>query len=390
MVDTVKSAYAQAVGAAKQITGSFPAVGHEGHENADQSVTFQGYAAFDPSAHTREWSYHPPKLVRDFVEIKIDYCGICGSDLHTATSGWGAATYPQIVGHEIVGTVTAVGPDAKELKVGDRVGVGAQCYSCRHNDCVACGQHKENTCPEMGGTYGSVYPASSGVEGVQTQGGYAKAIRVVETFAFKLPENISSETAGPLMCAGVTVYAPLVRCGVKKGVKVGVIGIGGLGHLGLQFASKLGADVTAISTSDRKKEDALKLGAQHFLISKDSDAMAKQAQSFDVILCTANGQQNDYSNWFKLLAPRGKFIMVGMPDGLIIPIQLPALAGSEGEFISSVVGPPSVIKEMLKFASENDVRPWIETLPLKDVNKGLDKLRDGSVKYRTVLDCSQF
>lgn len=242
------------------------------------------------------------------MEVEIKYCGICGSDIHTLTSGWGETKYPQIVGHEIVGVISAVGPNVKELRVGDRVGIGAQCYACRKSDCDACGQNKQNICSNVLGTYDGFYPDHQ-----QTQGGYAERIRVCETFAFKLPDGIDSEVAGPLMCAGVTVYAPLVRCGVKSGMKVGVVGIGGLGHLGLQFAAALGAEVTAISHSSRKKDDALKLGAKHFIETQNADQVKQHAREFDVILCTANGAKNNYQEWISMLAPRGRFIMVGMP-----------------------------------------------------------------------------
>jgi len=314
------------------------------------------------------------------VEIEISHCGICGSDIHTLTSGWGETKYPQIVGHEIVGKVSKVGPEVKELKVGDRVGVGAQCWSCRKGDCDACGQNKQNICAKVQGTYDGFYD-----DGQQTQGGYAKHIRVCETFAFKLPDALESEVVGPLMCAGVTVYAPLVRAGTKKGVKVGVIGIGGLGHLGLQFAAALGADVTAISHSARKKDDALKMGASHFIETANEKQVAEAARRFDVLLCTANGSGNNYKEWISMLAPRGRFIMVGMPDGLTLPLPIANIASVEGEYISSMVGSPHVIKEMLEFAAKHNVKPWIEKMPMSEAAKGIEKVRANNVRYRVVL-----
>lgn len=314
------------------------------------------------------------------MEIDISHCGICGSDIHTLTSGWGETKYPQIVGHEIVGTVSKVGPNAKTIKVGDRVGVGAQSWSCRRNDCDACGVHHENICSKVAGTYDGFYE-----DGQQTQGGYATKIRVCETFVFKLPDAIESEVAGPLMCAGVTVYAPLVRCGVKQGVKVGVIGIGGLGHLGVQFAAALGADVTAISHSASKKDDAMKLGAKHFIETQKEEQVKAAARRFDVLLCTANGSSNNYKEWISMLAPRGKFIMVGMPDGLTLPLPIANIAAVEGEYISSMVGSPAVIKEMLEFAAKHNVKPWIEKLPMSKASEGIEKVRANNVRFRVVL-----
>jgi len=381
MVDTtrrVKESAYLAIAKAEQLVGKMPAVGN--HDNADQSVTFKGYAAISEGGHCEQWSYHPPKLETDFVEIAIKYCGICGSDIHTITSGWGEVTYPQIVGHEIVGTITAVGPDVKELKKGDVVGVGAQCWSCREKTCQSCSIPLENTCPKMVPTYDGRYPDNQ-----QSQGGYAEKVRVSEHFTFKLPDKLDASECGPLLCAGTTVYAPLRRCGVKNGTKVGVIGIGGLGHLGLQFAAAMGADVTAISTSTRKKEDASKLGAKHFLVSTDENQMKEYARRFDVILCTANGQGNDYKSWLGLLAPRGKFINVGMPDGLNIPISMGAIGGVEGEFVASMIGPPHVIKEMLEFAADHNIAPWVEKMPMSSCNEGIEKVRNNNVKYRVVL-----
>jgi len=354
------------------------------HPNADQGVTFNGHAALAPGAITSPWAYHPVKLEKDFVQIKISHCGICGSDLHTITGGWGGCTYPQIVGHEIVGVIEEVGPEVKTLKKGDRVGVGAQCWSCRLPSCDACPKGHENSCPKFCGTYDSIYPLEP-FKGQQTQGGYADRVRVCQDFAFNLPDRLESEVAGPLLCAGVTVYAPLKRVGVKQGVKVGVVGIGGLGHLGIQFASALGGEVTAISTSDSKKADAQKLGAHHFLNSKDPTQVADAARRFDVILCTANGNDNLYREWMSMLALRGKFIMVGMPDGLTVPISIGTMGDVEGEFVSSMIGPPHVIREMLEFAAEKGVKPWIEKLPMADVNKGLEKIRTNNVRYRVVL-----
>jgi len=319
--------------------------------------------------------------------VRVTASTVCGSDLHKASSGWSATTYPQIVGHEIIGKVTEVGPEVKTLKVGDLVGVGAQCGSCnwlpeerKGDECDVCPKGRENICAQMVPTYGGPYP-----DGNVSQGGYADNIRLSEHFAFKLPQKLKAESAGPLLCAGVTVYAPLVRCGVKNGIKVGVVGIGGLGHLGIQFASALGGEVTAISHSTHKKDDALKLGAKHFIATSDKQQLKEHAREFDVILCTANGGDNTYKEWISLMKPRGKFAMVGIPDGATLPLPIMSLCAVEGEFVGSMIGPPEVIKEMLEFAAEHNIEPWIETLPMSEATKALQKLHDGQVRYRIVL-----
>jgi len=245
-------------------------------------------------------SYHPPKLAADWVEVAITHCGICGSDISTLDSSWGPTRYPIIVGHEIVGTVAAVGKDVTNVKVGDRVGIGAQCGAClnRNGNCFECGQAHENHCSKgMRGTYNSKYP-----DGQVTQGGYADRVRCQAAFAFVLPEEISSAEAAPLMCAGVTTYAPLARSITRPGMRVAIVGVGGLGHLGIMWASKLldgSAEVTAISHNSKKKDEALKMGATRFLDTSDKKQLKQHARYFDYVLCTANGKGQDYSMWLR-------------------------------------------------------------------------------------------
>jgi alcohol dehydrogenase (NADP+) len=257
-----------------------------------------GYAAFEKKGDVKPFAYNPPKLADDFVEVKITCCGICGSDIHTIDSGWGPSNYPVIPGHEIIGTATAVGSAVKHVKVGDRVGIGAQCGACL--DCYECKEGAQNHCSrKLIWTYNTKYP-----DGQVSQGGYADRVRCQADFAFLIPESISSEEAAPLMCAGVTVFAPLARSLTRKGMKVGIIGVGGLGHLGVMFASKLldgSAEVTAISHNSKKKDDALKMGAKHFLDTSNQEQLKAAARSFDYVLCTANGKQQDYNAWLSTI-----------------------------------------------------------------------------------------
>lgn len=238
---------------------------------ADTSATISGYALKDPKGKFEPWTYHPRPVGDDDCEVKIQYCGICASDIHTAFGGWGHVEYPIIVGHEIVGTVSAVGKNVKNVKVGDRVGCGAQCGSCLNQEgkkCKGCPDHENQCSVHNIGTYNAKYN-----DGERTQGGYADAKRFHARWAFKIPDNIPSAEAAPLLCAGATVYTPLARFKAGKGKKVGIVGIGGLGHLGVQFAAKMGAEVIAIGRSPNKAEQAKKLGATEYITLDDEKVL---------------------------------------------------------------------------------------------------------------------
>jgi len=331
----------------------------------------------------QDFAYNPPKLADDFVEVKISHCGICGSDIHTIDSGWGPSNYPVIVGHEIVGHVTAVGKDVKHLQLGDRVGIGAQCGACLK--CDACTKGLDNHCPtpHYATTYNGKYP-----DGQVTQGGYADFKRCQGDFVFKLPDSISSAEAAPLLCAGATVFAPLQRHVTRADMQVGVIGVGGLGHLAVKFASKMfdgKLDVTAISHNDKKKDDALAMGAKHFLNTGDKEQLKAAAKSFDVLLCTANGKDQDYATWLTLLKFQGTFCMVGAPE---VPMPIPVFPLLLGQLhvTGSLIGSIAEVKTMLEFADKHNVRPIIERLPMSQANEGIKRVREGKARYRVVLE----
>jgi D-arabinose 1-dehydrogenase-like Zn-dependent alcohol dehydrogenase len=363
---------------------------HRTHENADQAVVFSGLGAFAPKEGVKAMAYNPPKLDDTFVEIEISHCGICGSDIHTMDSGWGPSNYPVIVGHEIIGTVVAAGSAVKNVAVGDRVGVGAQCGSCldragKRKECPECASGWEQHCrnDEMVWTYNSPRP-----DGQITQGGYADRVRCESEFAFKIPAIISSAEAAPLMCAGVTVFAPLQRYITRPGMKVGIVGIGGLGHLGVMFAAKLlggSAEVTAISHNEKKKEEALKMGAKYFLNTSDPAQLAAAFRSFDFVLSTANGSSMDLANWLSIVNLAGTFCTVGLPEE---PLSIPAFAmmGAQIKVTASGIGSRKEIEEMLAFSAEHNVRPIIQTMPMAEANAGIQKVRDGSVRFRVVLE----
>jgi len=277
----------------------------------------------------------------------------------------------------------------KHLALGDRVGIGAQCGSCMNRTerkCDKCAAGYDNHCSTPGqyvGTYNTRRP-----DGQVSQGGYADYKRCLADYAFKIPESISSAEAAPLLCAGVTVFAPLQRHVTSGDMKVGVIGVGGLGHLAIKFAAKMfdgKLDLTAISHNDKKKDDALAMGAKKFLNTGDKEQLKAAAASFDFLLCTANGKDQDYATWLQLLKFRGTYCMVGAPE---VPMPIPVFPLLMGEIkvTGSVIGSIGEIKDMLAFADKHNVRPIIERLPMSKANEGIKKLREGQVRYRVVLE----
>jgi uncharacterized zinc-type alcohol dehydrogenase-like protein len=304
------------------------------------------------------------------VELGISHCGICHSDLHLINDDWGSSRYPLVPGHEIIGTVTRHGSAVTHLKPGQRAGVGWQRSAC--GECEYCRRGDDNLCAQSQATC------------VGHHGGFAAAIVTDARFAFPIPEAIASAEAAPLLCAGITVFSPLRRHGVGPGVRVGVLGIGGLGHLGLQFAARLGASVTALSSSAAKAEDARRFGAAEFLDTSDAAAMQRSRRSLDYILSTVNVDL-PWKEYLKLLRPDGKLCFVGAA-----PSDLGLRAG---DFISgqktvtgSNIGGRAMMADMLAFAAEHGVRPKIEGLPMKDVNAALEHVAANRARYRMVLE----
>jgi len=329
----------------------------------------QGLAAHAAGAELLPFKYDPGELRAQEVEIKVSHCGVCHSDLHLISNDWGISQYPFIPGHEIIGKVSAVGVGVKTLEVGTRVGVGWQSNSC--GLCEWCTRGLENLCPTAEATC------------VHRHGGYAQSVRVNARFAIPIPEAISSEGAAPLLCGGITVYNPLRSHGINPSSRVGIVGIGGLGHIALQFARVFGAEVTAFSTSEAKEEEARTLGAQYFVNTRESKAMREVAGKFDFILTTINADQ-DWNSYIQALRPTGTLCFVGVPPSPISVAAFPLVSGIR-TITGSPIGSPHMLREMIDVAARHGVKAQTERFPMAKVNEAIAKVKKNKVRYRAVL-----
>jgi uncharacterized zinc-type alcohol dehydrogenase-like protein len=329
----------------------------------------QGLAAHAAGAELLPFRYDPGELGPQELEIRISHCGVCHSDLHLISNDWSISQYPFIPGHEIVGKIEAVGSEVKSLEIGQRVGVGWQSNSC--GLCEWCSRGMENLCPSMEATC------------VRRNGGYADSVRVNARFAIPIPDAISSEGAAPLLCGGVTVYSPLRAHGVNPSSRVGIVGIGGLGHMALQFARVFGAEVTAFSTSEAKEEEARALGAHGFVNTRESRAMRDVAGKFDFILTTINADQ-DWNAYIQSLRPTGTLCFVGVPPSPVSVQAFPLVAGIR-TITGSPIGSPHLLREMMDVAARHGVKAQTERFPMAKVNDAIAKVKKNKVRYRAVL-----
>ncbi|ORX49162.1 GroES-like protein [Hesseltinella vesiculosa] len=344
--------------------------------------TFHGWAVHSKD-EPMKWTELPLKeFDADAVEMKVTHCGICGSDIHTMDSGWGPTPYPCVTGHEITGTITRVGENVKKFKVGDRAGVGAQSGSCL--DCEDCKRGDEHLCSKRVGTYASFWP-----NGDKSFGGYADKWRGHQHFVFKIPETMTNETAATFFCAGVTTYSPLKRHNVTKGSRVGVKGIGGLGHFAVMWAKAMGAEVTALSTSDRKREDAKNLGCSDYVVLSDKEGMKSRFDTFTHIIDCSYAERNNFTEIFSLLRNNGTYIVVGIPEQPLDGIPAMLIAAKQITFVGSFIGSPAAIEDMLKFADEHKVRPWLNKWKMSDAPAAVKAFREGKPRYRFVLENDQ-
>jgi len=342
-------------------------------------ITVNSYAAMSSNTPLEAYNFERRAVGPDDVQIDILFCGVCHSDLHQVKNEWGGSQYPMVPGHEIVGTVLSVGTNVTKFKVGDLAGVGVMVDSCK--TCKTCAQDLEQYCEEgFVGTYNNKERNSDNI----TMGGYSTKIVVDEYYTFKISPTLPLAAVAPLLCAGITTYSPLVYAGVKKGMKVAVVGLGGLGHMGVKFAVSFGAEVTVISTSPSKEADAKKLGATHFLVSTDKEAMSKYSSYFDVIL-DAISANHDYTTYLNLLGIDGKLMVVGLP--IESPkVQPFSLVTNRRSVIGSCIGGMKETQEMLDYCAEHNIVSEIEVIPMQKINEAYDRMLKGDVKYRFVID----
>lgn len=341
-------------------------------------IQAKAYAAFSANTPLAPFTLDRRDLGAHDVDIDILYCGVCHSDIHQVRSEWGKSIYPIVPGHEIVGRIVAVGSAVKKFKVGDLAGVGCFVDSCR--TCDNCKSGEEQFCERgMVGTYNSYDK-----EGNPTYGGYSTRIVVDENYTLKVSDKLPLSGVAPLLCAGITTYSPLRHVGVKPGDKVAVLGLGGLGHMAVKFAASFGAEVTMLSSSPSKQADAEKLGAHHFILTSDAEAMKKAAKSFDVILNTVSAN-HEYSTYLNLLKTNGTMIIVGIPE---VPSKLPAnvLINQRRSIIGSLIGGIKETQEMLDYCAEHNITSEVEVIDMQYINEAYERMLKSDVKYRFVID----
>ena len=332
-------------------------------------MTIKAYAAKEAGGILEPFEYDPGELEVDEVEIDISSCGICHSDLSMLNNEWQMTEYPLVPGHEVVGKIAAVGEQVTHLKVGQTVGLGwfaKSCITCR--ECMS-GNH--NLCPSAIGTI------------VGRHGGFANKVRAHQGWIIPLPQAITPATAGPLFCGGITVFNPIIQNNIQPTDRVGVVGIGGLGHMALRFLRAWGCEVTAFSTSPDKEAEARDLGAHHFVNTHDPDALAKLADYFDAILVAVNVELN-WDGYISALRPKGKLHIVGAAPSVSATV-FPLIIGQRS-IGASPVGSPATISTMLDFAARHAIEPVTETFPMSRVNDAMEKLRTGKPRFRLVLE----
>ena len=346
-------------------------------------IATRAFAATSSTEPLSPWSFDRRDPGPDDVAIEIKFAGVCHSDLHIVKNDLGNTRYPIVPGHEIAGVVTAVGGNVARFKVGDRVGVGCMVDSCRQ--CKPCLEGEEQYCvPGMTQTYGSPDPKGAAVGQKMTQGGYSTAIVVDQNYVVTIPDSIPLDAAAPLLCAGITTYSPLRHWKIGPGSKVLVVGMGGLGHMAVKQAAAMGAEVSVLSTSDRKRADAERMGAKHFLINSDTAAMQAAGESFDLILNTVSAT-HEIASHVNLLARDGTMVMLGLTtEGL--PVYAMGLLWRRRSVAGSLIGGIRETQEMLDFCAEHGLACDIELIAPDQINEAYARLEKSDVRYRFVLD----
>ncbi|MGC4023316.1 MAG: NAD(P)-dependent alcohol dehydrogenase [Cyclobacteriaceae bacterium] len=344
-------------------------------------INVKGYAAQNPKSTLAPFKFERREVGTHDVLIDIMYCGVCHSDIHMARDEWGGTMYPIVPGHEIVGKVSRVGSEVKNFKVGDLAGVGVLVDSCR--TCSSCKQGLEQYCEVHW------VPTYSGYEmdlKTITYGGYSNQIVTDENYVLHVSSKLKLDGVAPLLCAGITTYSPLRHWGASSGKKVGVVGLGGLGHMAVKFASSFGAEVTMLSTSDSKQADAKRLGAAHFINTKDESSVKKNKNQFDLIINTISAP-HDINVYVSLLKLNGTMVMVGIPpeDPML---AVGGLIGKRKSIAGSMIGGVKETQEMLDYCAEKNIVSDVEIIAMKDINTAYERMIKGDVRYRFVIDMS--
>lgn len=343
-------------------------------------IATKGYAAHSKEDLLQPWSFERREVGADDVLIDILYCGICHSDIHQVRSEWGPAIYPIVPGHEIVGRITAVGKNVSKFKAGDLAGIGCMVNSCKH--CNSCNEGQEQFCDnkQTVWTYNSREKDGETV----TYGGYSNKIVCDQNFVLHVSDKLDLKAVAPLLCAGITTYSPLRKWNVGKGHKVGVLGLGGLGHMAVKFAASFGAEVTMLSTSPTKEADAKRLGAHKFVLTKDPEQVKQLAGYFDFIIDTVSAP-HDYNMYLQMLKTNGAHICVGLPPEPLSIQGNSLMRGNRVLTASSIGGIPET-QEMLDYCAEHGIVSDIELIDIKEVNDAYERVLKSDVKYRFVID----
>jgi uncharacterized zinc-type alcohol dehydrogenase-like protein len=346
-------------------------------------ATTKSFAAHSATTPLEPWTFERRDLKPTDVQMDILFCGVCHSDLHYARNEWGMTTYPIVPGHEIVGKITAVGSAVTEHKVGDYAGIGCLVDSCR--ECDNCKQDQEQYCTNgFVGTYGGMEKDGSG----PTHGGYSKSILCHQDFVLHISEKLDLAATAPLLCAGITTYSPLRHWKVGPGMKVGILGLGGLGHMGVKFAVSMGAEVTMLSHTPSKQADAERLGAHKFVLTSDSEQVKSVGGYFDFILDTVSAP-HDYNMYLNLLRTNGVMVCVGVPP-TPIPVHSMSLIFGRHTLAGSLIGGIAETQEMLDFCAEHNIVSDIEMIHMEEINEAYERLLTGDVRYRFVIDMESF
>ena len=348
------------------------------------TITTRGYAAFDTTGVLRPWTFERRAVGDNDILIDVKFASICHSDIHQMKGHWGPQQYPQVPGHEIAGIVTAVGKNVTRFRVGDRAGVGCMVDGC--TDCADCHETGEQYCADTVFTYG--YPEASSPTGI-SQGGYSDKLVVRDHFAVHIPENIRLQDAAPLLCAGVTTYSPLMKMAVKQGDRIGVAGIGGLGHLAVKLAVSKGAEVVAFTTTADKRQDILSFGAKEVVVVDDLSRLNAYRGQLDYMISTLPVQY-DVAAYVATVKPSGTFMQVGMPEGFSVNMNALALAASRVNFQASLIGSMKETQDVVNYCASHQVLPAIEVISAQEINQAWQKVVNKEARYRYVIDASSF